>query len=167
MDVIRGWLRASPVALTDSQLVTLAGVLGILLVAIVVNNVLAANARSKARAGGQAPAASASASSSSPVDPLLVKFARHEGSVVGEGIAIDGDRLILKQGGVFKAVPRAQAEVRGDEVVLSGAIDWDKAVADGAAWHAGHRAAPIAEVSGELTRSEDVKAPALESTKDR
>ena len=156
-------------ALSEGQLLTMAGVLGILLVAIVVNNVLAANARSKARTGGgKGPSTSSSSSgSSSPVDPLLVKFARHEGSVVGEGIAIDGDRLILKQGGVFKAVPRAQAEVRGDEVVLTGAIDWDKAIADGAAWHAGHRAAPIAEVSGALTRSEDVKAPALESTKDR
>lgn len=146
---------------------TLAGVLVLLFAAIVVNNVLAARARIAARSAGKAPASAASSSGAAPVDPLLVKFARHEGSVVGEGIAIDGDRLILKQGGVFKSVPRAHAEVRGDEVVLTGSIDWEKAVADGAAWHASHRAAPIAEVSGALTRSEDVKAPALESTKDR
>ena len=151
-------------ALTQAQLLTMAGVLVILFAVIVYNNIEAARARKAARGGAKG---SSSATSSSPVDPLLVKFARHDGMVVGEGIAIDGDRLILKQAGVFKSVPRAQAEVRGDEVVLTGAIDWDKAIADGAAWHAGHRAAPIAEVSGELTRSEDVKAPALESTKDR
>lgn len=154
-------------ALSNGQLQAMVGVLVLLLVAIVVNNVLAARARAKARSGGASSPASAAASGAAPVDPLLVKFARHEGSVVGEGIAIDGDRLILKQGGVFKAVPRAYAEVRGDEVVITGAVDWEKAAAEGAAWHAGHRAAPIAEVSGALTRSEDVKSPALESTKDR
>ena len=149
------------VALTQTQLLTLGGVLVILFAVIVYNNVQAARAR------GRKPAAPSGASPGSAVDPLLVKFARHEGSVVGEGIAIDGDRLVLKQAGVFKSVPKAQAEVRGDEVVLTGPIDWDKAIADGAAWHAGHRAAPISEVSGELTRSEDVKSPALEATKDR
>ncbi len=156
-------------ALTQGQLLTMAGVLLLLFAAIVVNNVLAARARIAARGpkASHAPSSGSSSSASGPVDPLLVKFARHEGSVVGEGIAIDGDRLILKQGGVFKAVPRALAEVHGDEVVLTGSIDWEKAVADGAAWHAGHRAEAIPEVSGALTRSQDVKAPALESTKDK
>ena len=162
-------------ALTNAQLGTMAAVLIILFAVIVFNNVVAARDRMRARAGtapgdaapGKASSSSSASSTSEPVDPLLVKFARHEGSVVGETVATDGDRLILKQGGTFKSVGRSQAEVRGDEVVLTGPIDWAKAEADGAAWHAGHRAAPIAEVSGALTRSEDVKSPALDATKDR
>lgn len=152
-------------ALSQAQLLTMVGVLAILFIVIVVNNVLAARARVQSRA--PTPKAKAATTSSEPVNPLLVKFARHEGSVVGEGIAIHGDHLILKQAGVFKSVPLDQAEVKGDEVVLTGAIDWDAAIAAGAAWHAGHRAAAIPEVSGDLTRSQDVKSPALDATKDR
>jgi hypothetical protein len=157
------------VALTNEQLGTMAAVLVILFAVIVFNNVLAAQARIRARNGGTAAASgkSSSSTSSEPVDPLLVKFARHEGSVVGETVALDGEALILKQAGAFKSVARSQAEVEGEEVVLTGPIDWRQAEADGAAWHAKNRAAAIPEVSGTLTRSEDVKAPAMESTKDR
>lgn len=156
-------------ALDRTQLLTLVGVLAILFAVIVYNNIVAARARSGAArgTGTKSGKAASSSASSAPVDPLLVKFARHDGSVVGETVALDGDRLILKQSGVFKSVPRAQAEVHGDEVVLTGAIDWTQAAADGAAWHAGHRAAAVPEVSGTLTRSEDVKSPALESVRDR
>lgn len=156
-------------ALDNTQLLTLAGVLVILFAVIVYNNVVAARARaqSKGGAGSKSVPLPGGSGSAEPVDPLLVKFALHEGNVVGETVALHGDRLILKQAGVFKAVPRAQAMVKGDEVQLTGAIDWDQAERDGAAWHASHRAAPIDEVSGRLTRSEDVKAPAMASTKDR
>lgn len=150
-------------ALDQTQLLTLGGVLVLLFLVIVFNNVSAAKARAKAKGGG-APSAS---SGSAPVDPLLVKFARHDGSVVGETVALDGDRLILKQAGLFKSVPKAQAEVRGDEVVITGHVDWAQAATDGAAWHASHRASAIPEVSGTLTRSEDVKSPAIESTRER
>ncbi|MEK6975657.1 MAG: DUF5749 family beta-barrel protein [Candidatus Thermoplasmatota archaeon] len=153
-------------ALDQGQLLTLAGVLVILFLVIVFNNVQAARARIASRAGSS-PGKSSAASSSAPVDPLLVKFARHDGSVVGETVALDGDRLILKQAGTFKAVPRAQAEVRGEDVVITGAVDWSQAAVDGAAWHASHRASAIPEVSGALTRSEDVKAPAMDSTRER
>lgn len=162
MDLLKGGPLSARVALDQMQLLTLGGVLVILFLVIVFNNVSAAKARSRAQGG-----ASATSSSGAPVDPLLVKFARHEGSVVGETVALHGDQLILKQAGMFKAVPKAQAEVRGEEVVLSGHIDWVKAATDGAEWHATHRAAAIPEVSGDLTRSEDVKSPAIESTRER
>lgn len=150
-------------ALSQSQLLTLVGVLALLFVVIVYNNVVAARAR---RAGlGSAP--KGRSGEGPAVHPMVAKFARHEGSIVGEGVAVDGDRLILKQGGTFKAVPLAQAEVKGDDVVLTGAIDWDAAMAAGAAWHAAHRASADMAVSGTLTRSEDVKAPAIESVRER
>lgn len=164
MDLLKPPSLWPSVALDQGQLLTLGGVLVLLFLVIVFNNVSAARARAAATGGKPGAAGS---TSSAPVDPLLVKFARHEGSVVGETVAIQGDQLILKQAGMFKAVPKAQAEVRGDEVVLSGHIDWVKAATDGAAWHASHRAAAIPEVSGDLTRSEDVKSPAIESTRER
>src|SRR5688572_2834858 len=144
-------------ALGQTQLYTVAGVLAILFVVIVYNNVAAMRARVAAR-----QAAKAGPTHEGPVHPLLVKFARHEGSIVGETVAIDGDRLIVKQAGSFKAVPIAQAEVQGDDVVLKGTIDWAAAEQAGAAWHASTRKADVG-VSGELTKSSDVKSPALES----
>jgi hypothetical protein len=149
-------------ALGDTQLYTVAGVLAILFAVIVYNNVAAVRARVKARAAKQ-PGAPAH---EGPVHPLLVKFARHEGSIVGETVAIDGDRLILKQAGSFKAVPLSQAEVKGDDVVLTGAIDWGTAAQQGSAWHESTRKAD-AGVSGELTKSSDVKSPAMDAVRAR
>ena len=151
-------------AFSNTQLATVAGVLAILFLVIVLNNVAAMRARSRARA--VAAAAPGGADEGSSANPLLVKFARHEGSIVGETVALDGDRLILKQAGVFKAVPARQAEVQGDDVVLSGDIDWPAAEAAGREWHEARRKAD-AGVSGELTRSEDVKAPALDAVRSR
>ena len=167
MDLLKGVALCARVALDQGQLLTLAGVLVILFLVIVVNNVAAMKARAQARTGAAAGKGSSASSSSEPVHPLLVKFARHEGSVVGETVALDGDNLILKQAGMFKSVPRAQAEVKGEEVIITGHVDWPEAATKGAEWHALHRASAIPEVSGTLTRSEDVKAPALESTRDR
>lgn len=98
---------------------------------------------------------------------LLCQFVHHDGAIVGETVAVDGDQLILKQAGVFKAVPRAQVAPEGDDLRLAGTIDWAAAEAAGAAWHDAHRKGADAEVAGELTRSEDVVAPALEALKER
>ena len=156
-------------ALTQSQLLTLVGVLVLLFVVIVYNNVTAALARRGGKSGNSNPGSSTRRSSldGPAVHPMIAKFARHEGSIVGEGIAVDGDRLILKQAGTFKAVPMAQADVIEDDVVLTGPIDWVTAAEAGATWHATHRAAADMAVSGTLTRSEDVKAPAIESVRER
>lgn len=154
-------------AFSNAQLATVAAVLAILFVVIVLNNVAAMRARSRAKAASAGSAGEAGgAGDGSPVHPLLVKFARHDGSIVGETVALDGDRLILKQAGVFKSVPARQAEMRGDDVVLTGAIDWTAAEAAGREWHEARRKAD-AGVSGELTRSEDVKAPALDAVRSR
>jgi hypothetical protein len=146
-------------AFGQSEILTLAGVLVILLAVIVYNNVQAMRARVKARAAARPPNDEPEGG-----DDLLLKFARHEGSVVGETVARDGDRLILKQSGTFKAVLAAQARVEAGEVVLTGAIDWPAAEAAGKAWHESRRHADEG-VSGQLTRSEDVKAPALDATR--
>lgn len=144
----------------DTQLYTVAGVLAILFAVILYNNIAAMKARHEARQAKQPKGPS----HEGPVHPLLVKFARHDGSIVGETVAIDGDRLILKQAGQFKAVPIAQAEVKDEDVILTGPIDWTAAAQAGTAWHESTRKADVG-VSGELTKSSDVKSPALESTR--
>src|SRR5687767_10158810 len=113
--------------LSQAQLLTLVGVLLILFLVVFWNNVTAARARRQGFQGqpGTGNAGGSSGTSGHAVDPLLVKFARHEGSVVGESVALDGDDVILKQAGEFKAVPRAQCEVVGEEIVVKGAVDWD------------------------------------------
>lgn len=148
---------ARPMAFDTQQILTLAGVLAVLFGVIVFNNVAAARSRSAAR--------SASASGD-VVHPLLVKFARHDGSVVGETVAIDGPNLILKQAGLFKAVAVSQAQVKEGEVVLEGPIDWAAAEQAGMAWHESRRKAD-AGVSGTMTTSADVKSPAMESVRAR
>jgi hypothetical protein len=152
---------AAAMAFSQTQLLTVLGVLVVLFAVIVYNNVAAMRARVQAR-----QASAAGATHEGPVHPLLVKFVRHEGSIVGETVAIDGDRLILKQAGRFKAVPVAQAKVEGDDVLLSGSIDWAAAEQAGSAWHESTRKSD-AGVSGELTKSSDVKSPALEAVRSR
>ena len=147
-------------AYDQTQLYTVAGVLAILFAVILYNNIAAMRARV------QAKQAKASGGHEGPVHPLLVKFARHDGSIVGETVAIDGDRLILKQAGSFKAVPISQAEVQGDDVVITGVVDWGTAAQQGTAWHESTRKAD-AGVSGELTKSSDVKSPAMDAVRAR
>lgn len=150
-------------AFDQTQVLTLAGVLLLLFAVIVANNVSAARSRGRAKAAG---AAGTAGTGSEVVHPLLVKFARHEGSVVGETVAIDGDRLVLKQAGAFKSVPLAQAEEKDGEVVLTGSIDWAAAEQAGTAWHEARRRTDEG-VSGTLTTSADVKSPAMEAVRAR
>lgn len=149
-------------AFSQTQLLTVLGVLVVLFAVIVYNNVAAMRARIQAREATKA----AGSSHEGPVHPLLVKFVRHDGSIVGETVAMDGDRLILKQAGRFKAVPVSQAKVEGDDVLLSGPIDWVAAEQAGSAWHESTRKSD-AGVSGELTKSSDVKSPALDAVRAR
>jgi hypothetical protein len=53
---------------------------------------------------------------------------------VGEVVGLATDRLILRQGGVHKAVPLAQARLRDGDVALEGDIDWTAAEEQGRSW---------------------------------
>lgn len=147
-------------ALDTADYGALAGVLIILLAVMVYNQLKARDA--KPAGAGTGPSNSGE-DDEHTVHPFLSRFVTHEGDVVGETVSVEGDTLILKQAGVFKAVPMAQAELRGDEVHLSGHIDWDHAQADGAAWLEQNRKGSDESVAGQLTRSEDVQSPALEA----
>lgn len=91
----------------------------------------------------------------------LSKFAVQGGNVVGETVGMDGDRLVLKQAGTYKVIPLAAAKLHGDEVHVVDDVDWTQALADGAAWHEANTKGLDDAVTSQLTRSQDVKAPAL------
>jgi len=143
-------------ALGSTELYTVVGVLVVILGVMLYNNAATAKARLRA------------AAESAPDDAgLLCKFAHHRGEVVGETVAVDGGTLILKQAGVFKAVPLGQAVGSDGEVRITGEVDWDQAVREGTAWHEAHTQGHDPSVTERLTRSEDVRAPALEAFEKR
>ncbi len=94
---------------------------------------------------------------------MLCKFVVHEGSVIGETVAEEGESLIIKQAGVFSAIPTKQVQPDGAELRLTGSLDWDAAREQGAQWYESVKGEGQDEVAGQMTRSEDVKVPAREA----
>ncbi len=144
-------------ALESAEWAAVAGVFAVILAVMLYNQFRAKSA----------PIQAAGAEEEHSVDPRLSRFAVHEGEVVGETVAVEGDRLILKQAGVFKSVPAAIAVLEGDDVQLRGEVDWAKAEADGAGWLESNRKGTDDQVTSDLTKSEDVKAPAREAFEKR
>jgi len=134
--------------LDQDQLLAIAGVVAILLAVVFWNTLQSAKQRN-------AP------SDEEPTTGLLCKFAHHNGSVVGETVAITDGQLILKLAGAFRAVPVNLAKEADGDVVLTGEIDWAAAEQAGKAWHESNSRGADDAVGGTLTRSEDVRAPAL------
>lgn len=139
----------------QSDLLTLGGVVAILAGMLLWNAFMASRPAPKAETAVAVDEA------------LLCKFVTHEGSVVGETVAREGQDVILKQSGVFKAVPAAHLEPDGGELRLRGPVDWVAAEAAGAAWYDRVKGEGSEEVAGTMTRSEDVRAPALEALRQR
>lgn len=121
-------------ALATADILTIAAVIVIVLGVIFYNNLQAAQAARRATAA------------SPRADPILRRFVHHEGAVVGQAIAVQGDRVLLRQGTVHKAVPLAQLERDGDDLRLLGTVDWMDAEKDGSAW--AQRLAAVAVPTG-------------------
>jgi hypothetical protein len=109
------------------QLYAILGVLVVLLGVIVYNNVAAARATRRT-----APA---------PSPGWVGRHVHFEGDVVGEVVAEEGDRLILRKGDSTLAVPRSQVRPQGLDLGLK-AFDGAAALAEGAAWASRNGAAP-------------------------
>lgn len=146
------------------EILTLAGVLAVLLAVTFYNNLTTARAVRAAPPRRPEPMGSVPGQA---VHPWLCKFARHEGHIVGESVAIEDDRLVMKQAGVFKIVAMQQVAEKDGDLEVSGAVDWAAAEREGAAWYESKRGTADTDVAGVLTRSEDVKAPALEAFEKR
>lgn len=143
-----------------STLYTLALLLVLLLAVVSYNNMKAKEERQRRDSEGP------SHDSDEDAAGWLSKFAVQGGSVVGETVSIDGEQLILKQAGIYKAVPLSAAKLHGDEVVIAD-VDWEAALAAGSEWHEANTKGKDDQVTSDLTKSEDVKAPALEAMKAR
>lgn len=70
---------------------------------------------------------------------MLGRYATHRGSVVGEVVALTTDRVVLRQGGIHKAVPLSQARLREGDVLIEGDVDWTAAENAGKAWDLSQR----------------------------
>jgi hypothetical protein len=66
---------------------------------------------------------------------LLLKFVVDaDGTRRGETVAVDGQRLIVKDGPVFFSAPLDAFEARGEDVAVTGPVDWEAAKVEGEAW---------------------------------
>lgn len=86
--------------------------------------------------GKPTPAAAAPAAAGEPAhESLLLRFVQDEsGQRVGETVAIDGDRVVVKTPAGFVEVPAAKLQAKGDAVRLESGVDWDEARRLGDAW---------------------------------
>jgi len=108
-------------AFTQETILAVAGVLVILLGVVFYNNMRAMQ-----------PVARPPGATAASRDPILQRYVHHDGAVVGQAVAVMGDRVLLRQGNVHKAVPRAQLEPAGDELRLMGTVDWMECEKEGA-----------------------------------
>jgi hypothetical protein len=114
------------VAFTQEEILSVAGVLVILVGVVVYNNMRAMRPR---------PAAAVNPTATTE-QPIVGRYVHHEGAVVGQAVALEGSRVLLRQGNVHKAVPLEQLERVGDELRLMGTIDWMESEREGSQWAA-------------------------------
>lgn len=103
---------ATPVSFTAEQLLAVGGVLAILIGVLVGNTLVAARVARRSKAGPVAVVG----------PPFVGKYAQLDGSVVGKVTAIEGDHLLIEQGGIVRKVPVAQAKDTGHDVILTGQL---------------------------------------------
>lgn len=101
------------------------------------------------------------------VDPMLSRFAVHDGNVIGEVMAAEETQVVVKHQGKFQAFDRSLTVLKGDEVHIVGDVDMDAASTAGDAWLAANRKGQDDAVSAHLTTSADVKKPAREAFEER
>ncbi len=117
---------------TSDQLLAAASVLAIV-IGIMVYNMLAA-ARKPTAATAQTGEASASVAAPKT---LVGRYLQHEGDVVGQVVAIDGEAVIVQKGAHHWAIPKTQVREQGLDLGLVGTVDAAAFEAAGALWKAG------------------------------
>lgn len=144
-------------ALEAAEWGAVAGVFVIVLAMMVYNQMVAKRNVAKSGSDNDRPSAG----------EYLSRFVVHEGDVVGEVVAREGDHLIVKHQGQFRSVPVAATKIANEEVHVQGAMDWDAAATAGQAWLERNRKGQDDQVSQHLTTSGDVKRPAFEAFQKR
>lgn len=120
-------------AISQTELLTVAAVLVLLFAVILYNNFRAA----KATRAVKAAAEQARGGSVAPADrPWVGRYLQHEGDVIGQVVAVEGERVIVRKGAATLAVPRSQVREQGADLGLTGSFDAAAAERDGAGWKA-------------------------------
>jgi hypothetical protein len=112
------------------QIYTVLGVVAVLLGVILYNAWSAVRLRVKAAAS--LPGASAS---------WVGKHVQHQGDILGEVVAEEGDKVVLRKGPATLVVPRALVRPQGLDLGVKGDLDIATALAEGQAWQVQHGAA--------------------------
>jgi hypothetical protein len=119
------------VAITQEELVTIGGVLALLFGAILYNNVRAA----KATRALKAAEAGAGAAPAGP-KPWAGRYLQHEGDVLGQVVAVEGDKVVVRKGAATLAFPKSAVREQGADLGLTGTLDLAAAERDAAGWKA-------------------------------
>jgi hypothetical protein len=151
-------------ALEGAEWGAVAGVFVIILAMMLYNQTVA---KRNATTAGAGPADSGKVSTGADASTYLSRFVVHEGDVVGEVVAKDGDQLVLKHLGHFRTVPEAGVKIINGEVHVLGEMDWNSAEHRGQDWLERNRKGRDDEVTSQLTASSDVRRPAFESFQSR
>ncbi len=116
------------VAFSQTELLTVGGVLGLLFTVIVYNQMRAAKVMraAHAEASGIAPAITGK--------PWPGRYLQHEGDILGQVMAVEGETVIVRKGATTLAVPRVQVREQGADLGLMGAFDAAAAERAGEAW---------------------------------
>lgn len=81
------------------------------------------------------PAGTAAAPAQETDDSLLLKFITDEnGEKLGETVAVEGDRVLLKVSDGFVSVPAAKVKHEAGALRLDFGVDWDEAKRLGEEW---------------------------------
>ncbi|HUR61502.1 MAG TPA: hypothetical protein VM286_03965 [Candidatus Thermoplasmatota archaeon] len=104
------------------QTYTVLGVLAVLLGVILYNAMSALRVRAKASAA-TGPAAS-----------WVGRHVQHHGDILGEVIAEEGDKVVVRKGTATLCLPRSFVRPQGLDLGVKGDLDMATALAEGQAW---------------------------------
>ena len=114
--------------MATEQLVTVGGVLAIL-IGVMVYNTLAASRKPIVPVAAPGPAAAAAV--------WVGRYVQHEGDIVGQVVAVDGDLVIVRKGASWLGIPKAAVREQGLDLGAT-AYDAAAAAAAGSAWRSAH-----------------------------
>lgn len=118
-------------ALSSTDLLSVAGVV-VILVGVMVYNALRA---AKARPAATEPAGGIFGGPATGPD-VLHRYVQHGGAIIGQAVAVEDGRVLLRQGTTHRAVPGSKLERAGNELRLVGDLDLSASETEGAAWAA-------------------------------
>ncbi|MEK6985974.1 MAG: DUF5749 family beta-barrel protein [Candidatus Thermoplasmatota archaeon] len=117
-------------ALSQTEILTVAGVLVLLFAVILTNNFRAAKATRALKA------AQAGADAAPTNKPWLGRYLQHEGDIVGQVVAVEGERVIVRKGTINLAIAKSQVREQGADLGVVGTFDLAAAERDGVGWKA-------------------------------